>query len=291
MNVKLEEIKAHRAAKRGRKIDTGARTVIWGATTLVAVAALALGAWSNQTVASWAGIPGFAGWVAAGVIDGIWLVSLSIVALYRSEPWRALTAHYAVYGMVVLSAVTNFGHGLLRFGWSWRGAAAGFLFALLPVALKWLVSVSTKNSMATLLKAPDARNRIRQAGQVKAEVELTKVLQPVLELLTPDEEPPTVSLERVAEAPEVFEAAPEHLALAKAVEVPEPTLVEEVSDPAVVLTDRKARVNDLASKIAERGGALNSVTFAEINEWYGVKAKATASNLRKDAHSTYLANA
>lgn len=299
MNVKLAELQAHRALKRARRFDMVAKGTVIFATNVVALAALGLGAWSNQTVAKYLGVPGIAGWAAALVIDGIWLVSLAIVQLHRKEPWRALSAYQATLWMVGLSALTNFAHGLIRFGGTWRGIMAGLGFALLPVALKWLVSVSTKNAMSTLLKAPDAKNRIKQAGQIQAEVALNEVLKPTMELLTDPEPTTTVELERVAENPKLSPKRWEQRKAELEASLPEAPKPEPAPAPVVPATpatvvpinDRKTRVNDLASKIAERGGALNSVTFAEIAEWYGVKAKATASNLRKDAHSAYLANA
>ena len=295
MNVKLAELQALKAAKRARRFDMAARVTVLVATNAVALAALGLGAWSNQTVAKYLGVPGIAGWAAALVIDGIWLVSLAIVQMHRREPWRALSAYQATLWMVGLSALTNFAHGLIRFGGTWRGTMAGLGFALLPVALKWLVSVSTKNAMSSLLKAPDAKNRIKQAGQIQAEAALNEVLAPTMALLTAPEEPAKVELERVEE-PKWYNQSPEQLGLVKESYQPpveESELVESLTetfaDPALLQT-RPQRVKDLASKIADRGGALNSVSFAEINEWYGVSAKATASNLRKDAHAAYLAN-
>lgn len=295
MNVKLAELQAHREARRSRKFDLVAKGTVVTATNLVALAALGLGAWSNQTVAKYLGVPGMAGWAAALVIDGIWLVSLAIVQLHRREPWRALSAYQATLWMVGLSATTNFAHGMIRFGTTWRGIMAGLGFALLPVGLKWLVSVSTKNAMSTLLKAPDAKNRIKQAGQIQAEHALNEVLQPTMALLTPAEEPAKVEIERLPDPAPIVWAAPEPVQIEKSQPVAEPeppvveSLTETFSNPALIQT-RPERVKDLASKIAERGGALNSVSFAEINEWYGVSAKATASNLRKDAHAAYLAN-
>ena len=293
MNVKMNEIEAQRRAQRVRRFDQVTRLLVWLATGVVAVTALALGAWSNQTVAVFLGVSGLAGWGCALVIDGIWLVSLAIVQMYRREPWRALSAYRATLWMVGLSAVTNFAHGLIRFGQTWHGLAAGVFFALLPVALKWLVSVSTRNAMGQLLKAPDAKNRIKQAGQITAEHQLNEVLAPVARLF----EAPQVELERITPepvspgpkwyhqinlpmtAPEAVEAPPEGVvALTKPVE-------------ASGLGTRQARVEDLAKLIAERGGQLNSVTFRDISDRYGVTAKATASNLRKDAHKAYLSNA
>lgn len=298
MNVKLEEIRAQHEAKRLRRFDQVARGGIWFATGLVAVTALALGAWSNQTVAQFLGVKGLAGWGAALVLDGIWLVSLAIVQVYRKEPWRALSAYRATLWMVALSAMTNFAHGLIRFGETWRGLAAGILFALLPVGLKWLVSVSTRNTMGQLLKAPDAKNRIKQAGQITAEHQLNEVLAPVARLLVPAE-PPQVEVHRVVgltEKPRVVWAGEP---TGRIIDPPPETSYVDRKGPTVtppaplgnaVEMNRSEKVADLAKLIAERGGQLGSVTFSEINERYGVAAKATASNLRRDAHKEYLAN-
>lgn len=299
MRVKLIEIKAQKAETRARRLDLAVRGAVWFATGLVAVTALALGAWSNQTVAEYLGVKGYAGWGAAGVIDGIWLVSLAIVQMYRREPWRALSAYRATLWMVALSAITNFAHGLIRFGQTWRGLAAGVFFALLPVALKWLVSVSTRNAMGQLLKAPDAKNRIKQAGQITAEHQLDEVLAPVARLFQPE---PPVELERVEPVPvdpstKWYNQIGAQAALGEPRELPKsmgsvPGRIgpEPVAEPPVVPGTRKARVDDLAKLIAERGGQLNSVTFKDISDRYGVTAKATASNLRKDAHTAYLNN-
>lgn len=309
---KLNEIKAHQDTRRTRRFDQSAKVIIWGATDLVAVSALALGAWSNQTVAHWLGAPGFAGWVAALVIDGIWLVSLAIVQLHRKEPWRALSAYQATLVMVGLSVVTNFAHGLIRFGATWRGAAAGLLFALLPVGLKWLITVSTKNSMGTLLRAPDARNRIKQAGQISAELELNQILEPVVQRVNNLNNPvqalePTPSWEKTVAVQDssvyVERVEPDENWLPDWVNqrtepVPienhakpelEPARVQEI--PKVELLEtRQARVEDLAKKYAERGGQLNSVSFSDLSTWYGIEPskKSTLSNLRKAGHQAYL---
>jgi hypothetical protein len=292
MNSKLAEIKAHREARRVRQFDQAARGGIWFATGVVAVTALALGAWSNQTVAQFLGVKGLAGWGAALVIDGIWLVSLAIVQLHRHEPWRALSAYRATLWMVALSAVTNFAHGLIRFEVTWRGAAAGLLFALLPISLKWLVAVSTKNAMGQLLKAPDAKNRIKQAGQITAEHQLNEVLAPVARLIEPVER---VEVHRVGvEKPQVTWVGDKPPG--RIIEPPaEASVVDRSVTPRAPLgnaapTLRQERVEDLAKLISERGGQPGSVTLSEVAERYGVNAKATASNLRKDAHAAYLAN-
>jgi hypothetical protein len=310
---KLNEIKAHGETKRARRFDKSAKVVIWGATDLVAVTALALGAWSNQTVAHWLGVPGPAGWAAALVIDGIWLVSLAIVQLHRKEPWRALTAYQATLWMVGLSALTNFAHGLIQFGATWRGFAAGLAFALLPVGLKWLVSVSTKNNMSNLLRAPDARNRIKQAGQISAELELNEVLNPVVQRLNSAAEP-TVPADQVWYPPVTFGSTPVQLERVEPepeFDIPdwvnqraEPVRIENHAKPELepakvhevprvetpVAGSRQERVADLAQKIAERGGQLDSVTFADLSQWYGVdpSKKSTLSALRKAGHQAYL---
>lgn len=308
---KLNEIKTKNAERRARTLDKTAKLVIWGATDLVAVSALALGAWSNTAVAHWLGVPGYAGWVTALVIDGIWLVSLAIVQLHRREPWRALSAYQATLGMVGLSAVTNFAHGLIRFGVQppWRGIAAGLLFALLPVSLKWLITVSTKNSMGALLKAPDARNRIKQAGQVQAELDLNEVLNPVVQrvnqpvqALEPgsifikvlEPQPEKVQVERVEPDENWLSVWPNsepvemnHKPELEPAEVQKPEPVEPVK-----IATRQDRVNDLAKRFADRGGQLNSVSFADLVEWYGVDPakKSTLSALRKAGHQAYLAS-
>lgn len=306
---KLNEIKSKNEARRARTLDKAAKFVIWSATDLVAVSALALGAWSNATVAHWLGVPGYAGWVAALVIDGIWLVSLAIVQLYRREPWRALSAYQATLWMVGLSAATNYAHGLIRFGLSWRGAAAGLLFALLPVSLKWLITVSTKNAMGSLLKAPDARSRIKQAGQVQAELDLNEVLNPLVQRMnqtvqalepgsisdkTLEPQPEKVQVERIEpdenwlsvwpnSEPVEMNRKPE----LEPAEVHKPEPVEPIK-----ITTKQDRVNDLAKRFADRGGQLNSVSFADLVEWYGVDPtkKSTLSALRKAGHQAYLAS-
>lgn len=305
-NDKLREIKSHREEKRTRRYDQSARFIIWGATDLVAVSALALGAWSNQTVAHWLGVPGLAGWVAALVIDGIWLVSLAIVQLHRREPWRALSAYQATLLMVGLSAVTNFAHGLIRFGMSWRGAAAGLLFALLPVGLKWLITVSTKNSMGTLLRAPDARNRIKQAGQISAELELNQILNPVVQRVnnsvhelepgptwekTAEVQDSSVYVERVEfDIPDWVNQRIEPVPIENHVKPElEPAKVPEVPkvEPG---SSKQARVADLATRYAERDGQLNSISFSDLSQWYGIdpSKKSTLSTLRKAGHQAYL---
>lgn len=304
---KLREMTDHKASKRARQFDRAARFVIWGATDLVAVTALVLGAWSNQTVARWLGVPGKAGWAAALVIDGIWLVSLAIVQLHRREPWRALSAYQATIAMVALSGVANFAHGLLIFGVNppWRGIAAGFLFALLPVSLKWLIAVSTRNSMGLLLKAPDAKERIKQAGQLTAELELNQLLNPVIHRVNqtstpaPALEPPATSEVRLERLEPENDAnwVPEWVNSTEptgqdSVPALEPVRVPVVPpvQPPTNLNDRQARIDDLADWYAEKGGQLGNITFAEMSIRYQIPVakKSTLSNLRKAGHQAYL---
>jgi len=312
---KLNEIKGHKTAKSEFNRDRAAKVIIWGATDLVALFALALGAWSNQTVAKWLGFPDLAGWGFSIVIDGVWLVSIALIQLHREQPWKAVQAYQAVYYMVALSALTNFGHGLIRFGVSWHGAAAGLAFAVLPISLKWLISASTNNRMGTLLKAPNAKSRLKDAGMVRAELELNEALQPLMNLVnqsSSDEEsqvralqnpienetPVQVRLDRVEEE-DPFEIPSWVNTPRAAIEPPKPVVpaqpnlvpVESPKVPTQVqINSRQERVNDLAQRIGQNGGQLNSVTFAQISEWYGIDAskKSTLSVLRKDAHQRYL---
>lgn len=301
---KLNEIKEHNRLKKARQQDRIAYGIIWGATDLVALAALALGLWSNQTVAHWLGVPGWSGWLAAGVIDGVWVVSLAVVQLHRDAPWRALAAYQAAQRLVVLSALTNMGHGLIRFGLNPRGVVAGFLFALLPLALKWLIAISTNNAMGSLLKAPDAKMRIRQAGQVVASAQLDQTLaralgsEPVQVVRTTEvhQVPNHLNHPELESSPiETDIDVPEWLVQVQQERPvqPEPEPVVRNLKPVqpVSLSSRTDRVKDLARHIADRGGDLNSVSLREVSDWYGIKAKATASNLRKDAHAHYVTSA
>ena len=76
--------------------------------------------------------------------------------------------------------------------------------------------------------------------------------------------------------------APEPLAVPE----PEPTRPERNWAEAT----RAEKVQDLAEEIGKRGGHLSAVPLAEVIGTYGLKptAKATASNLRKDAHKHWL---
>ena len=308
---KLNEIKGHKNAKSEFNRDRAAKIIIWGATDLVALFALALGAWSNQTVAHWLGFPQLAGWGFSIVIDGVWLVSIALIQLHREQPWKAVQAYQAVYYMVALSALTNFGHGLIRFGVSWHGAAAGLAFAVLPISLKWLISASTNNRMGTLLKAPNAKSRLKDAGMVRAELELNEALQPLMNMVNnanqqpePVQVPevpmqaPAVKLERIEEEdpfeiPAWVNTPRAEIEGPKPVVPTQPNLVPAESPKVptpVQITSRQDRVNDLAQRIAENGGQLGSVTFAQMSEWYGIdpSKKSTLSVLRKDAHQKYL---
>jgi len=245
------------------------------------------------------------------VIDGVWLVSIALIQLHREQPWKAVQAYQAVYYMVALSALTNFGHGLIRFGVSWHGAAAGLAFAVLPISLKWLISASTNNRMGTLLKAPNAKSRLKDAGMVRAELELNEALQPLMNMVNnanqqpePVQVPevpmqaPAVKLERIEEEdpfeiPAWVNTPRAEIEGPKPVVPTQPNLVPAESPKVptpVQITSRQDRVNDLAQRIAENGGQLGSVTFAQMSEWYGIdpSKKSTLSVLRKDAHQKYL---
>lgn len=309
LQSKLETIRELNIAKRERHLRMASLGLIWGATGLVGLAALGLGLWSNQVVAQWLGVPGKAGWIAAGVIDGIWVVTMAIVQLHHRQPWRALTSYYVSFALVILSAVTNFGHGLIRFGGhDVRGYLAGGLFALLPLGLKWLLSAATNNEMATLTKAPDARKRIRQVGQVVAAERLNRVLDAAMdqEFREVPAEPQRVQLDRVPVREEVpvtseqldqldkVKKAWKALAPVVEPEVPARTDLEPAQVPVVPVpelpqfTTRKEKVQDLAALIADRGGQPSAVPFSEMSLRYGSTAKATLSALRKDAHQAYL---
>lgn len=138
------------------------------------------------------------------------------------------------------------------------------------------------------------------------EVQLTREPEPELDIpdwvsAPPREVPapnrPELELAKTlppaAEPPELPIPAPQ---------VPEPPAVQPVAEPpkseavpavVPVPTARAERVKHLAQEIGKRGGQLNSVPLNEVIEIYDLKptAKATASTLRKDAHTHWLDNA
>lgn len=131
------------------------------------VTALVCG-WSLYSLGKAVGMPGWVGVLAAVTIDGAWLYCLLQTHLNRETPYRALGAYTTSQLLLVVSVALNLVHGLVAFGFTTFGVAAGLLFAFFPVILKVIVSQSTQNPIAHLLKVPGGRSALKQMGLDRA---------------------------------------------------------------------------------------------------------------------------
>lgn len=245
--------------------------------------------------------------LACGVLDMAWIASLAMTAAdvyggdWQSEFWS--------WGTLVASALVA-----AMYGWQVHSWPAGVLGVLFTLASKGLTQSFLRTLRPKLSKMD--RNRLKHMDYQRRVAELER--QKRAELLNDEfrwgSEPGSTQfdnemtlelpasdtrtqLERLRNHPE-----PRKLSVPlplPPVQVPLPPVPvpEPAPNPSVQVaeppSDRAGRVKHLAEEIGKRGGQINSVTLSEVIETYGLKptAKATASTLRKDAHSHWLNHA
>lgn len=178
-----EDAERRQLAQQTRRLNRAERMARFGATVnnnvkwFIGLITAIVCAWSLATLGREVGMPGWVGLLAAMVIDGAWLYCLLQTHLNRDTPYRALGAHTTAQFLLAVSVACNLLHGLASFGVTWKGWLAGALFALFPVVLKVVVSQSSDNPIAHLLKVPGGRAAIRQMGRDRAQSALTALQQ------------------------------------------------------------------------------------------------------------------
>lgn len=299
----------------------GHRVLKAGLLSFALLSILGAATWSTYslyTMLADNGAPHMVARVSCGVFDATWILTVFLVAgdkygddkMAQALSWATLAVSLGASGA----------HGYLTHSWM-----VGVFGVLLVLAAKGTTQIYISR-MRPRLQGADAEefrrmayNRYINEMKRQHEAELAEddrrwmvpEVNPVLNPQVPAQQPApvqapqteTVKVERVQEPEEdPFEIPAWVNSRPAMIEAPKPPVpaqpnlvpAESPKVPAPVqISSRQDRVNDLAKRIAENGGQLGSVTFAQMSEWYGIDAskKSTLSVLRKDAHQKYLDNA